>query len=207
MTFASEAVLPSFEGVKSFGDIQKRFITSAKSIILEHELRCGECVWCISELELYLYTGSDVWQDGTTHQTSDQLTYGRWYAHHYDNGNWVIPRRSGLDITVGSEREKTYGGILIRQLEGKGGSGTAFMRIVRETLKSQFSVTKWSSKERGLIELINGSSIFSEPLNLLKSTMPRKLPLWIGPRIGITGTHENAPLRVSIHENEGMAKI
>jgi len=211
MNIAKSLVLPSFDDASTFEEIFQRFSIFAQSVLLEHELVFGACNWRISELELYLYTQSEVWRDDTTHRTPEQQTSGLWYVHQYgrqavENRAWRPPYRSGLDITVGSPN--TYAGILIRQLNRIGGSGSAFKEIIRAPVGSDLKAGKWSEVERHTIEAINGCSIFGHPLQLRQSAQPVRTPLWAGPRVGIDGAkHANAPLRISIHERNSTTRL
>jgi hypothetical protein len=190
---AEEDVLPNFEGVLNFGDIQSRFIKAARWILSTCDLVHGENRWQITALELYLYT--DKWRDPTTHGLDEQLNSGTWYVH--DNGTRA-PNYSGIDITCGSRRVGIHAGLLVRELARSDGSARAFHTIVRGNYSFRRRDT-WSPEEKIKIGAIHQTGVFSGPLRLERCPS-RQGSLWIGPRKlprKVPDEFRNACLRVA----------
>jgi hypothetical protein len=186
---ASEVVLPNFEDVREFGDIQARFFEAARSIFFAHDLVYDDSDYrCqISALELYLYH-PEVWPDPTTHgirfKSSEQLESGTWYIHRRGK---PAPNRSGIDITAGSSSKNIFAGLLIAAIGERDGSATALKGVVRAGNEYSFDrKDRWGEKEKDVLAKINGKRISDGPLRLVSSPVPRKGTLWVGPRKGLS---------------------
>lgn len=212
----SKSVIPDFSGARNFKEIQRRFIQAAESIMLDHDLEYEEdgSKWKITALELYLKLsdGQDIWddpiypfwRDPTCHGAHEQLQSGRWYIHQRGQ-NWRAPGYCGIDITAGSEINKTHAGLLIRELNRNDGSAKAFHTIMRG--ESKFRRDGWNGAERDLIKRINGKCVFAGPLRLSRRQTREQKALWIGPRIFSSKTKPSAPyadccLRVATWETK-----
>jgi len=212
-------MLLNFDGVQSFLDIKSRFVEIASSIMLSHDLIYGEPRWKITALELYLFTEqSNVWRDGNTHRSDEQLNSGSWYVHKYGHGQatgsgkWKAPNWSGLDITAGSRSLGIYAGLLVRELDQKDGSATAFKTIIRGKPLPRENHDTWSPHERKIIDSIDGKSVTAGPLRLEACPQPRTSDLWIGPRILNPKLAENIifkakPLRVATWRTKRLSTL
>ena len=172
--------LPDFSGVKDFADIQRRFISSARAIMLEHKLAFGGKCFDITALELYLklHKQRNVWWDAATDDddnAKEQFKRGTWYVR-----NKKGPAYWRIDISAGNVDQGIQAGILIRQLDGSGGQSpgpsTALQRIVR----GNFGRQSWTEDELGLIGRIHGKRIDGgdgSPLILKRraTALPREL--------------------------------
>src|SRR5262245_59625314 len=117
-------IIPHFEGVDDLDAILACFVPAAKSIMLEHNVVCGDHEWLVTALELYLWTGGK-WCDPCTDKKPGQLKHGTWYVHQGRN-----PNHGRIDIAAGDKRE-IYAGLLIRELDHRDGSAIALQKIIR----------------------------------------------------------------------------
>jgi hypothetical protein len=215
--------IPDFSGAVNFEDIQRRFFASAEKILRGYCLARGPYRWPITSLELYLHTASDVWRDPYTHRHKEQKNRGTWYVHRHPRclstteppKRFRAVRRSGLDITCGSEKECIFGGILIRQTCGSAGSGAAFIRIIRPD--PRLRLERWSDSEKDIVCTIDGASVTRGELKLLRSDVAMVRELWIGPRVGLKAKRASpsaqnnarfidAELRVATHKAAGRMR-
>ncbi len=154
----------------------------------------------ITALEFYVNSPGHC--DSANHCHPIQLVAGRWYVHTARNHESLrSPRYSGLDLTCGNSSAGIHGGILIRQLDGQGGSGVAIMKIVRGegvglgALPAGHPMLRWSDSEKEFLRGLQGQDAFSGKVRLkpLKKRLEGKLVA--KRRVGIEGSsHDQALL-------------
>jgi len=207
-------LIPDFCGVSGPDEIQRRFYSAARAIMLTHDLvRDGYKPWQITALELYLYE-PNIWPDPSTHGSKknagrEQLLSGHWYVHQRGH-KWRAPQRSGLDITCGSETAKIHAGLLIRAICAKDGPAIALQTIVRGGYQRRPPKGNvWKTDEHDFLDSVNGKNVFLAPLRLVSRGSVRNGPLWIGPRIFKSKSSKppapfgDCPLRVATWPMEG----
>jgi hypothetical protein len=97
------------------------------------------------------------------------------------------------------------------------GSATAFKAMLRDQFAPRRDNDKWSDSEKMRIRSIHGQSINSASLKLIRSEMPRRTSLWIGPRIGLRKrvpdalspegiSFRDAPLRIATWKMDGKMR-
>jgi hypothetical protein len=96
-----------------------------------------------------------------------------------------------VDISCGSKRDGIYGGILVQQTCGDGGSGAAFVRTMRPG--PNLTYEHWSERELALIRNVDGSEIVGGELELRRNDNAPIEQLWIGRRVGLKPTNEIDP--------------
>ena len=208
-----------FRDVGSFEEIQSRFISIAMEISSKYDIelqhRNGERLQ-ITSLELYLYKPSD-WEDPTTHGKRygfrDQLTAGRWYLHRRKNHSVGAPNRMGIDITAGAACHEIHAGLLVRGVNEIDGPAQA----VNSILFGMQSFTKprnwgYSPEEKIFLqEKVDGKSIYSGDVALVKALNPRQCDCYIGERIGLRKSKQrvddrylDSGLRFATHRGSGL---
>ena len=75
----------------------------------------------------------------------------------------------GLDITCGNKSLNIYGGILIRELDFEDGSANVLTKLIRDSSAGK-GETRWSDKEKKILNEINDSDIFSGDLRIVPVT-------------------------------------
>lgn len=185
--------LPDFKSVRSFSDIHRAFVDVARTLLFRSAIVRDDLTWRISALELYLVTADDIWQDPYAHKHNGQRQHGTWYVH---RPHWALnssgsesyrnPRRSGLDITCGSESPEIFAGLLVQQTDKDRGSGTTFTKLVRGN--TLFNFKNWEYNELALINRIDGQPADKPPLQLKLATGIEG-KLWVGPRKGLSKKH------------------
>lgn len=208
-----ENVIPDFQGVTSFEDIQKRFIAAARSIILEHKIFYDGHQFDITALELYLklHQRRDLWWDPATDEgAKEQFNRGTWYVRQKKG-----PAYWRIDITAGNVTQNIQSGILIRQLNYAGGPASALHAIVR----GGFGRHRWKPEEIALIERIHGKRIDGtdgSPLKLKRRSSPLNVGLGKGKRINLPASNaknrdeisiRDAALRVSIWRKDSADEM
>jgi hypothetical protein len=86
----------------------------AKSILNKHQIINGDKEFRICEIEFYIMNESH--NDEYTHQDEHQMTYGKWYFHRTQAGNYKSGTYKGVDLTLGNADSKTHFGVLIRSI-------------------------------------------------------------------------------------------
>ena len=203
---ANDDVVPDFNGVTNFADIQSRFIKAARSIMFEHKLVFGSKRFEISSLELYLklHNQPHIWWDPATDKgvgAEEQFNRATWYVRQKKG-----PRYQRIDITAGCRLSGIQAGLLIRALNRDDGPAKALHAIIRD----HFSPHRWNSKEQERIEEIHGKGIDGangSPLKMLRRKTPLQGSYYTGIRINIPKRHRNkkfedvligtAPLRIA----------
>lgn len=201
-----ENTIPDFRGVERFEHIQERFIRAARSIMFEHHLQYGSRCFDITALELYLklHQQPHVWWDAATDDGEDareQFCRGSWYANTRKG-----PAYCRIDITAGCHSSGIQAGLLIRQLNRRGGSGSALQAIIR----GSFDRHRWNSEEQARLREIHGRRIDGadgSPLTLIRRSAHTQGAVYIGERINIPSQHldrnyegilmREAPLRIA----------
>jgi hypothetical protein len=180
------SIVPNFEGVKNFREMQKLFMQSAHEIMCRHDLWADNKCWEITAVELYLSTESEVWKDPYVHCAEEQACTCTWYVH---GDGRRAPIYAGIDLTCGSKAPLIRGGILIRELSQE--KRWVFQRLIRgENINVTRKENVWSTTERELIGQINHRSAISHGGYLrLLPCVERRVPLWVGPRIGLGKAH------------------
>lgn len=147
----------------------------------------------ITAIEFYFYHEKH-WPDEAAHRHEMQLTCGNFYVHHAPK--FRAPNYAGIDIAWGNRDGNIYGGILIRELDHRDGSGLAIRALIRgeKGLVPVPSVEghpllKWSGDEKELLEKIHGSSVFDvhSPVHLIKALDDAALRFSTRKRVGIDG--------------------
>lgn len=201
-----ETQIPDFRCVTNFEDIQQRFISAARSMMLEYEIVFGDRPFNITSLELYLrlHKQSDLWDDPATDKGDES-------KEQYNRGTWYVRQKKGpaywrIDITAGNVAEYIQAGILIRQLNGKSGPATAFQSFIR----GGFGRHSWNQEELNLIERIHGKRVDGSdgsPLKLKRRLIPLNVELAKGKRKNLPKSEaknregifiRDAALRVSV---------
>jgi hypothetical protein len=188
-------MLPDFGDVRDFADLQSRFLSSARTLMFEHELAWKDARTPpvrITSLELYLYC--DAWPDRNTDKNGEQLNSGTWYVRRRgDNAN-----TSRVDISAGDKTKGIYCGLLIRGISGVDGSGKALKRLLRPT-ESRSSI-RWSANEIALLDEIHGSRTENGPLLVARRPNPWPGTLSVLPRVGLQYPQEpwSSPLRAVV---------
>src|SRR5262249_39224622 len=161
-------------GILSPEEIRLRFIQSARSILLDHDLVRAEHRWQITALELYLFH-PEVWPDDSTDSDDVQLERGRWYVY---TDRFATQWR--IDITAGSKSGTTkaaniHASLLIAAIGKDDGSGIALNTILHGgSGKRNWNYSSPLSPERNLIrDTIHNCSVYSTPPNL---RLERRLP-------------------------------
>jgi hypothetical protein len=201
-----ENTIPDFRGVERFEHIQERFIRTARSIMFEHHLQYGSSRFDITALELYLklHQQRQIWWDAATDEGEDA-------DEQFCRGTWYINKRKGpaycrIDITAGCHSSGIQAGILIRQLNRRGGSGSALQAIIR----GSFDRHRWNSEEHDHVREIHGKKIDGadgSPLRLVRRSAHVDGAIYMGARINIPKRHlernyegilmREAPLRIA----------
>lgn len=86
-------------------DIEAQFDQIAQQLFHHTQLVVNDKTYSLTEIEFYVHQ-EDRHPDPFVHENALQLTSNQWYFH-----------GSGVDITIGDEATKTYGGILLRGLK------------------------------------------------------------------------------------------
>lgn len=188
------ACLPDFKGVKNFDDITKEFYPSACSIMSKWCIindRIPGVQFHITSLELYLqiHNNPNVWNDPAIDEDE------RAKKEQKNRATWYVRQKKGhrywrMDITAGDQTNQIQAGLLIRQIDGKGGRNpgpaTALCRMV---LGSEgFREEKWTENEMSLLDQIHGKRIDGSDgslLRLVRQSTPQPLEFGIGVRINI----------------------
>lgn len=208
-----ENAIPDFENVKNLAAIEDRFESSARAIMLDHELVFHDKAFNITSLELYLklHNQKTIWYDPATDDDA---------IEQYNSGTWYIMQKKGpaycrIDITAGNKINEVQAGLLIRELDGFRGPSKALQGIVR----GNFGRHSWTNEERTLIDSIHGKRIDGgdgSPLILRRRTQSLMLPLGKGKRINLPknkyGSFEghstrDANLRVAIRGKYSADKL
>src|ERR1700733_1863778 len=153
------SMLPAFEGVKNLTEIQARFISSARAIMLAHYLEFKDSNFSITALELYLklHKQQNIWWDAATDKGQDakeQFNRGTWYVRRQK-----AQRRWRIDITVGTVSECIQAGILIRQLDGSGGPQPAPATALHRIVRGEYSCEPFKQEELDFLDKIHGKQI------------------------------------------------
>jgi hypothetical protein len=86
-------------------ELEGMFLELTSILMNECELSVGEVKYRIVECEVY-YHEPNKHSDPYAHQVIEQLKVGNWYFNGF-----------GLDLTFGNEKNKIYGGILLRAIK------------------------------------------------------------------------------------------
>ena len=89
------------------------FSNIANKILNETNLMINGYACRICEIEFYYF--SDDHSDLYTHAHLDQLNWGKWYFHRFNNGTYKNGNYKGMDISIG-DGKNSRGGILIRSI-------------------------------------------------------------------------------------------
>lgn len=203
-------VIPDFRNAKTFSDIQRRFLRSAQTIMRQHILKLGDSEFAPTSLELYLklHNGRDIWWDSATDR-DDIASYEQ-----HRRGTWYVRRKKGqqywrIDITSGSSNEQIQAGILIRQLDGRGGPSPGPAIALHRIIRGRFDRGRFDDAQIELVRQIHGKRIDGSdgsPLILTKRKEALDVRLSVGKRINIPKSGARnfegilisaAPLRVS----------
>lgn len=89
----------------------------ADSILNKHQIIIpdkdgNDHIYRICEIEFYIMNENH--NDKYVHQDEHQKTYGKWYFHRTQSGNYKGGTYKGVDLTLGDDN--TYFGILIRSI-------------------------------------------------------------------------------------------
>jgi hypothetical protein len=182
--------LLNFSNADTRDKILNQFHEVSQKLLCEYALAAFDHIFRITAVELYLWIPGR-FEDPFTHKNLRQRECGTFYAH--GNGRRA-PNYSGIDLTCGNNALGHYGGILIRQLEHQGGSGTAMKAIIRGT--SGFTKTSrqdsklkslrtWSDSEKTRLKLVDGCDAFEGPVRLVPKAQPDKLSLCFRKRFGL----------------------
>jgi hypothetical protein len=187
-----ELLKNAFKEAVSLEEISDQFTHLARIIMCSHQLRYRyagrEDSWCITSLELYLCTSSDVWRDPYVHANPAQLEAGTWYIH--DDGRRA-PLYSGIDLTCGPA--SMYGGLLIRELCHE------HRWVVQRIVRGENNVVRtrkgngWSEPEKLFVQKSIHTREADSGALFLAPVLPRKEPLYIGPRIGLRNKPDSDP--------------
>jgi hypothetical protein len=157
---AEDEIIPDFRNVKNFAEIQRRFILSARSIMHGHILALGGNEFVPTSLELYLklHDRRDVWWDSATDK-DDVASYEQ-----CKRGTWYVRQKKGqqywrIDITAGNADERIQAGILIRQLDGRGGLNPGPAIALHRIVRGKFEDAQFDDEQMELIRQIHGKRI------------------------------------------------
>jgi hypothetical protein len=177
---ANDDVIPDFDDVTDFADIQSRFIKAARAIMFDYDLvldHLDKKFMRVTALELYLHCKN--WPDPNTDKHCEQLSSATWYIRRRgSNAN-----TSRVDITAGSRCQNIHCGLLVRGIDGTDGSGKALRRILRG--ERHIPGRSWLPDEINILEQIHGSSVFSGSLRLIRREEPHPGAQLATPRIGL----------------------
>ena len=159
-------------GPKDFPPTQKA-AKIAEKILRQYEIQGLHGVHSITAVEFYL--SAPHYCDSANHCHPLQLKSGKWYIHTFKNHHSLkAPRYSGIDLTCGNAKNEIHAGILIRQLDGEGGSGLAIMKLMRGS-KAKFGHAvkgdkrlSWSQKEKDFLLNLQGQDAFKASIYLKK---------------------------------------
>ncbi len=97
-------------------EFSPEFDIIAKALLNEFQLITPEHKYWIREIEFYYY--SEKHTDYYSHKNNRQLTNSNFYFHRFKNPDkYERLMQKGIDITCGDNKNKRYGGILIRCIE------------------------------------------------------------------------------------------
>lgn len=205
--------LPTFSNITSPSDIENGFYSSARALMLEHCLTINDKCFFLTALELYLklHKRQNIWWDAATDKDEDA-------KEQYNRGTWYVRRKKGqnrwrIDITAGNADEDIQAGILIRQLNGKGGQQPGPATALHQIVRGAFNREKFTQEQLDLLNEIHGKRIDGSdgsPLVLKRLRTPIQQPLAKGKRFNIssklTDKIRGAPLRVSIWRKDSSDK-
>lgn len=163
----------------------------AEDVLRNWQLRGLRAVHDITAVEFYVSSPDHFDQSNHCHPL--QLTAGRWYVHTAKNHlSFKSPRHSGIDLTLGTAPD-IYAAMLIRQLDGDGGSGKAIMKLIRGpgvgegSLPAGHPLLRWSEDERSILHRVQGEDVSRGVIRLVPRTVPVLGELVSKKRVGIEG--------------------
>ncbi|BCS83550.1 hypothetical protein QLL95_gp0573 [Cotonvirus japonicus] len=90
------------------------FVDLANTLLNKCHLNANGVKWRLTEIEFYL--NGKIHVDPYVHCDPDQLLCYTFYFHKFKSGTYKSGTFKGMDITLGSEDDVTYFGILIRSI-------------------------------------------------------------------------------------------
>lgn len=183
-------------GPKNFPpEAQARAI--AEEVLLHYQIRGLHGLHRITAVEFYV--NGPNFCDTSNHCHPLQLQSGHWYVHTAKSlQSFKAPRYSGIDLACGDSKHGIHAGMLIRQLDGEGGSGLAIMKLMRGNgiergnLPAGSPQLKWSEQEKQKLSELQGADVFQAPIRLERLKQPALGTVVAKKRIGIAGTsHED----------------
>jgi len=91
------------------------FTKIANDIINRGILKINGEEYIVCEIEFYLSIENHI--DPFIHGDKEQATIGNWYFHRQNGGSYKGGSFKGLDLTFGSSKKQSYGGILFRSIK------------------------------------------------------------------------------------------
>lgn len=166
-----------------FDALKKHFYRVGTDLLLKHEIELrhvGQRLR-ISSVELYFHK-VDVWEDPAVHKHPQQKSAGRWYVHRRGE-RYRGPRRRCVDITCGSEKAGTFGGILVRGVEDIDGPALALNQMVFGRPERPRC---WDYKGRDeFFDGLEQKDVYSGDVVLIEAKIPRAAKLYVGARRGL----------------------
>lgn len=179
------------------------FAQRAASLINRTELIINSRPHRIVEVEFYLYSNDH--SDPFCHQNAQQLSNDQWYFHRagknitssYKGGTY-----KGLDITFGGKG--AYGGILIRSIQdlSQGAIVEGPCKVVDHILE----VCSIATIDR-LVDRISLDVGVADLLYLVSSDRLPAIPLFSGPRVGLTLKGSDRPALFLVPSPVGLSLV
>ena len=201
---AEDEIIPDFRNAEKFAEIRRRFISSARSIMRGHILALGGNEFVPTSLELYLklHDRRDVWWDSATDK-DDVASYEQ-----CKRGTWYVRQKKGqqywrIDITAGNADERIQAGVLIRQLDGRGGLNPGPAIALHRIVRGKFEYGQFDDPQMELVRQIHGKRIDGtdgSPLVLKKRKETLDVSLAKGKRFNIPKSHARNCEGISISE-------